>query len=238
VEQSPFYSNINNYIRSWEEKNVKTVVAVTIDKKSIKRMEKIKNLWSNFIFAVGWHPWKIKKSPDQEEYDFIANIAKTSKFVGEIGLDYHFIENTDLYQYQEEVFSFMLDIADQNKLPCTIHTKGAENEILYILKTHGIDPGKVILHWYSGPMDLVKKFIDLGCNFSLTPAIGYSKHKKVAEIVPLEHLLTESDGPVKYQGSRGDPISILKVLEDLATIKNRNLVEISAEIKQNAKKFF
>lgn len=87
-----------------------------------------------------------------------------------------------------------------------LHVKGAESEIFDIITTSNIPGDYYCIHWYSGSPQILKRLIDLDCYFSCGPALKYSKkHQKVPQMVPINRLLTESDGNVKYQGEIGHP---------------------------------
>ena len=118
------------------------------------------------------------------------------------------------------IFDKMLSLAQDLELPVNLHTKGAEKIVFDILLSYGIP--NINIHWYSGPEELLKLGIDRGYYFSITPAINYSSIvKKVATTVDKEHLLLESDGPVKYYGEVGVPASVKNVLHSISKLREK-----------------
>ena len=81
--------------------------------------------------------------------------------------------------------------------------------------------------------------MDRGYYFSITPAISYSPVvKKVVLNVDKEHLLLESDGPVKYTGKVGVPAMVKNVFNTISKIKDIPPPELEAQIVENTKKIF
>ncbi|MCM3181164.1 TatD family hydrolase [Cytobacillus horneckiae] len=56
--------------------------------------------------------------------------------------------------------------------------------------------GKVILHWFSGSLSDLNKAIDYGYFFSINNEMIKSVNgRKIIELLPLNRILLESDGP-------------------------------------------
>jgi len=51
--------------------------------------------------------------------------------------------------------------AREQKIFVNLHTKAGEKEILDLLEKY--DVRRAIIHWYSGPMDILRAMIDFGC---------------------------------------------------------------------------
>jgi TatD DNase family protein len=130
-----------------------------------------------------------------------------------------------------------MELSQELKLPVNLHTKGAEKIIFEILPSYTVP--NINIHWYSGPETYLKLGIDRSYYFSLTPAISYSPAvKKTAMMVDIEHLLLESDGPVKYSGKIGAPAMIKETLNILANLRNINPEELELQLENNTKKVF
>jgi len=53
-----------------------------------------------------------------------------------------------------------------------------------------------ILHWFSGTKQQLKRSIEMGCYFSVGPAMLSSKKGyELVQIMPIEKILVETDGP-------------------------------------------
>lgn len=198
---------------------------------------------NNEIFAsLGIHPEEVKMNDKiEQQLDSIINLIKENKqnicAIGEIGLDHYFVKNKELYPLQKTILDKMLALAQDLELPVNLHTKGAERLVFDTLPSYKIP--NINIHWYSGPEEFLKLGIDRGYYFSITPAISYSPVvKKVALNVDKDHLLLESDGPVKYSGEVGVPSMVKNVLHTISKLREIKSDELEKQIEENTRKIF
>jgi TatD DNase family protein len=185
------------------------------------------------IPSFGIHPWSAFNHAENLD-DFTDTVRKTP-MIGEIGLDYHWVENETHYPAQREVFEFFLAAAKALDKTINLHTKGAEKEILDLLIRYDIP--RAIVHWYSGPLDIFNKMIDRGFYFTIGCEVSHSEViQDLARRVPLELLLTETDNPGGVQwltGEMGMPTLILDVVRELARLRKMTLEDISRIVEDN-----
>jgi TatD DNase family protein len=192
--------------------------------------------------ALGIHPEEVKNNKNIENQleSIIELITKNRRkicSIGEIGLDHYFIRNKDLYPLQKKIFENMLSLAQKLELPVNLHTKGAEKEVFDILPSYNLP--NINIHWYSGPENYLKLGIERGYYFSITPAISYSPAvKKTVMNVDLNHILLESDGPVKYSGNLGAPYMIRDILNSISKLRNIPSEKLEVQIYENTKNIF
>ena len=185
--------------------------------------------------CFGIHPWNAYKYADTLK-NYSPHI-KESLILGEIGLDFHFVKDASLYPPQRKVLEHFLSEAKAQKKLVNLHTKGAENDILEYLHHYQLD--HFIIHWYSGPLNLVDRFLALGAYFTIGVAVLNTVHiQTLATILPAERLLTESDNPGAFEWQtkeRGMPSIINHVVQKLAEIRFLEIVEMEARIEDNFK---
>ena len=209
---------------------------------SQERVLEIANKHSEIYASLGIHPEEVKMNEKiEQQIDSIIDLIKQNKqkicAIGEIGLDHHFVKDKALYPLQKTIFNKMLLLAQDLELPVNLHTKGAEKIVFDTLPSYKIP--NVNIHWYSGPENFLKLGMDRGYYFSITPAISYSPVvKKVVLNVDKEHLLLESDGPVKYSGKIGVPAMVKNVLNSISKLKEINSDELEKQIEENTRKIF
>jgi len=209
---------------------------------SQERVLEITSRYNEVFASLGIHPEEVKMNEKiEQQLDSIIDLIKKNKqnicAIGEIGLDHYFVKDKELYPLQKNIFDKMLLLAQDLKLPVNLHTKGAEKIVFDTLPSYKIP--NINIHWYSGPEKFVKLGIDRGYYFSITPAISYSPVvKKVVLNVDKEHLLLESDGPVKYTGEVGVPAMVKNVFNTISKIKDIPPPELEAQIVENTKKIF
>jgi TatD DNase family protein len=189
---------------------------------------------SDFVLPIfGIHPW------NASEYarclKDIDQAISESPMIGEIGLDYYFVSETSLYDDQREVFEYLLKAASSQKKIVIVHTKGAENETLQLLRQYNVE--RVIIHWYSGPRNILEAMVEHGFYFTIGVEVIFSQHiQDIARYLPSELILTETDNPGGYKsitGIVGTPLLIKDVIKKLAEIRGTSEQTIVATVQNN-----
>lgn len=219
------YDNIN-------KNNIK-VISCSMDEESYKNNLKFSKICNNIIPTFGIHPWKVKSTlPNLDIYD---DYIKNSKIVGEVGLDFHWVEDKSTFQPQIEVFKHFVKKAKTYNKFLNIHTKGAEELVYDILDKENMLE-KSIIHWYSGDFHTLQKFMDANAYFTLSVDINTSeKSKEIAKLVSLDHILAETDGPTALEWVNGVyamPSEIINVYQGICNAKNICLDELNYNINK------
>lgn len=228
-----FKENIDKAIEDINKNKIITL-ANSMDIDSYLLNEEYGKRSEYIIPCFGIHPWSAGSFSGELE-ELIPYIEE-SKVIGEIGLDYVWVEDKSTFPKQREIFKFILKESIKRKKIVCLHTKGAEEEIYNILKEHSYN--KVIIHWYSGNLDVLDKFIKLGCYFTISVDIGYSKvTEEVLKRIPLDKLLSETDGPTALEwvnGVYGYPSEVKRVVNDISKLLKRD--DIKSIIMENWRK--
>jgi TatD DNase family protein len=236
------YLAIDEIIREAKNVGVEKIISVGMSAISLQRVLDISNQYESIYPSLGIHPEEVQMNEQienqlEEVVDFIKKNKESICSIGEIGLDHHFVKNEELYPLQKKIFENMLSLAQEFQLPVNLHTKGAEKLVFDLLPSFNIP--NVNIHWYSGPENYLKLGIDRGYYFSITPAISYSPAvKKTVYMVDKEHLLLESDGPVKYAGKIGTPAMIRETLNSIAKFKEIPSEDLENQIFDNTRRIF
>jgi len=182
--------------------------------------------------TFGIHPWNASQYANGlDELDWA---MEQSPIYGEIGLDYHFIEDASQYPAERAVLEFFLRAArEQNKI-VNLHTKGAEEDVLLLLERYNIQ--RAIVHWYSGPLDIFHELVAMGAYFTVGVEVMSSEHiQTIARQLPMERLLTETDNPGGRDPVTGTvrmPLLVRDVVQALADLR-KTTVEAIIEMVQN-----
>ncbi|MDE0028811.1 MAG: TatD family hydrolase [Deltaproteobacteria bacterium] len=162
-------------------------------------------------------------------------MAEQSPMLGELGLDFHWVRDTETYPHQIRVFEFLIREAAERDKVVNLHTKGAERRILDTLRAFGVK--KAIIHWYSGPMDVLDEMIGEGYLFTVGVEVLYSeKIRDVARAVPPRQLLSETDNPGGHRWLAGEvapPDIIADVVAEVARLKGLPPEKMEAVIQAN-----
>ena len=116
----------------------------------------------------------------------------------------------------------------------TIHSRRAATAVLDQLANHPA-AGTPILHWFSGSKQELRRAIDLGCWFSVGPAmLAGNKGRQLALAMPKDRLLTESDGPfARVDGEVAQPGDARKAVEVLATLWSKPTHAVQRRLLDN-----
>jgi TatD DNase family protein len=186
--------------------------------------------------SFGVHPWEAPKVAGS--VDDLQAAVERSPMIGEIGLDHRFVTDESQYEAQRVVFEWFLAKAVEQEKLVSVHCVGAELETAGLLADYGLTRG--IIHWYSGPIDVLHQMIDSGLMFSVGVEVLHSDHiRSLARAIPANQLLTETDnpgGPREITGQSGYPELIIEVVDELARIRDTTTHEIAATVLSNISK--
>ncbi len=223
---------------------VSQMVVVGFDRPTIKKAIELAEAYDFLYASVGWHP---VDAIDMTEEDllWIEKLAQHPKVValGEMGLDYYWDKSPK--DIQKDVFRKQIQLARRVKLPIIIHNRDATADIIEILKQEKAEEVGGIMHCFSGSPEIALECIKMNFYISLGGPVTFKnakQPKKVAEMVPLERLLIETDCPYltphPFRGKRNEPKYVKLVAEQIAEIKGITLEEVSKATTENANKVF
>jgi len=220
-----------------QAKNVQ-VIAVSMDLASSRRTLAITRQNVEVYAAVGLHPWNVESL---SQVDAVATLLHESReeitAIGEVGLDHTFVKEPQRWKIQELALEQLTGLAKEFNLPLITHGKGFETGLVEFLIDH--DAEDVVLHWFVGSEKAVKRALEAGYYFSITPAVLFqAKLRKVVELVPLDRLMLESDAPVRYKKLQGTPSVVSFVATEIARIKQVSEEQVARMTTQTAKQFF
>ncbi len=192
--------------------------------------------WILPVFGI--HPWNAHQYADRP--DSLREAMARSPIFGEIGLDHFFVKDESRYPAQRDIFEHFLAAArDQGKI-VIVHVKGAEREALEVLDRHA--PLRVVVHWYSGPLDVFREMVGRGFFFTVGGEVMCRpKIRTIAREVPEDRLLTETDnpgGPESYLGRPGTPAILRDILCSLAEVRKTSEEDLARTVRSNLANLF
>lgn len=182
--------------------------------------------------GLGAHPWWIADGRvGATALDAFCALAPTTRFIGEIGLDFAGARDTaESRALQVAAFERILAACDAtpaaspsendvdspanagNPVPgenqtgklISIHAVQTAETVLDLLEATGTSKRhRCIFHWFSGTSDELNRAIGLGCFFSVGPRMLASRRgREYARQIPLDRLLLETDMPSR----EGEPL--------------------------------
>lgn len=182
--------------------------------------------------SLGLHPQLAHER--SSELGLFEELLPRSRYVGEIGLD-----GGPGYGQHAAIQSKVLDTvlrlsARSGGRIMSIHSRRAVDDILDRLAATP-DAGTPILHWFSGTAAQLRRAADIGCWFSVGPAmLRGEKGRSLAKSMPIDRILTETDGPFA-SGPDGPlhPADAWLAVRQLTTIWGVPLDEARARLLDN-----
>ncbi|PLT27763.1 TatD family hydrolase [Peribacillus deserti] len=244
LNDEQFNEDLTEVIERAKAEGVSQIVVVGFDRPTINRAMELCETYDFIYAAVGWHPVDAIDLTE-EDLKWIEELAAHPRVVaiGEMGLDYHWDKSPK--DIQKEVFKKQIRLAKRVKLPIIIHNRDATADIVEILKEENAAEVGGIMHCFSGSAETAKECVNMNFYISLGGPVTFKnakKPKEVAQEIPLEKLLIETDcpylAPHPNRGKRNEPAYVKLVAEQIAELKGISLEEVAEATTRNARKLF
>jgi TatD DNase family protein len=193
---------------------------------------------SNIYASVGVHP-DYEDTPEPS-VEGLCELARQPKVVaiGETGLDYYRLSG-DL-EWQRARFRTHIRAARTCGKPLVIHTRSAAADTLAIMREeHAGDVGGV-MHCFTETWDVAQAALALGFHISFSGIVTFKNAKDlkdVAQRVPLERVLVETDSPylapVPFRGKLNQPAYVRYVADEIARLRGLNVDEVARATSSN-----
>ena len=231
------FNDLDSVVKAYTDDGVDMVIDMGCDYESSLIGKDLSEKYSSVYFGCGFHPSDAYKFTDRD-IDKLLSLSKNPKCVaiGEIGLDYYW-EPFDK-KVQQSVFIKQLEVAYNAKLPVSIHSREATFDMLNLLKEHrSLLAYGAVMHCYSGSVETARELMNLGVMIGFGGTVTFKNARKlleVAEFVPTEYMLTETDSPYlaphPYRGKRNEPKYVSIVTSFLADLKKEELTCFSGRM--------
>lgn len=241
-DDEQFDSDRAELFDSFKNNGVELIMNCATNLNSVKSTLALAQKYDFVYAAIGLHPEDILES-DESEIDIIKQTAtneKKVKAIGEIGLDYYWKEVPG--EKQLIFFEKQLTLANELGLPVIVHDREAHEDSLELIKKY---TPKGVMHCFSGSAEMAKEVLKTGMYIGIGGVLTFKNAKKalkVAELVPIEKILLETDcpymAPVPFRGKRNDSSLIKYVAEKLGEIKGLSCEEVIDICNKNGKKLF
>jgi len=226
------------------ENGVSHVVNAASSVKSLGEIEDMMEEYSYVYGTAGIHPDDVGDL-NEEVYQRLEKLCKLEKIVavGETGLDYYW--DKEKHDVQKKWFERQVELARGEKLPVIIHSRDAAADTLDMAKALKIGEVGGEVHCFSYGIEMAREYLNMGLYIGIGGVVTFKNAKKlkeVAEYVPLENILLETDcpylAPVPYRGKRNTSLLIPYIAEEIARIKGVSTEEVLNVTHANAMKLF
>lgn len=226
------------FIANAKEVGVEYLQCVSINLNDLPNIINIAEKFDNVFASVGVHPNDDKgnKYSVEQLLEFAVNDRVIS--IGETGLDY-FRSKGDL-DWQRERFITHLDAAREIKKPVVIHIRDAFDDAYEIMKEQNIGDIGGVVHCFTENYEAAQKVIDLGMHIGISGIVTFNSAKDIKEVaqkIPLESLLIETDSPflapVPNRGKRNEPAYVKYVAKQIAELRDDSFENIANATSRN-----
>jgi len=237
-----FYGDkkIEELVERARKKGVEIIVNNAVKPESIKKVFELARKFEEVKAALGIYPIDALAMEDKaidEQIELIRKNKNEIVAIGEVGID--FKEDSEEHERQKKTFQKFIDLAMELDKPIIVHSRMAEKEVVDALEASGAK--KVVLHCFSGSLELEKRAEDNGWYFSIPTNVKYSKQfQALAKEVPLSQILCETDSPFLHPDKKKDnePANVIESYKKIAEIKGITLEEAEKKIEENYKRLF
>jgi TatD DNase family protein len=221
-----------------KQAGVQRMVTIAVDEPSLDFVSSTVQEFPSVYGSVGFHPHDASKLTTsllqkirqlaEEQHKLIA--------IGEIGLDYHYMNSPAEIQ--------QLQLAVELNLPVILHSREAETDTLKILQEFPV-PSLGVAHSFTSSIEMAKILVDMGWYLGINGIVTFKNAEDLQEVVrwlPLEHLLLETDSPflapIPFRGKPNKPAHIPTIANFIAKLKKITLEELAQQTTANAERLF
>ena len=243
LDDDRFNEDRTDVINLLQKGGISYVVNIGADYKTSLNSVELANKYDFVYAAIGVHPYDAADVDDNliENLRTLAINNKKVVAIGESGLDYS--HGNEDREAQKRAFIRHIKLADELNLPIIVHNRDSHKDMMDILTSQR--PKNAIIHCYSGSLEMAKILIDMGYFISFSGTVTFKNAKKlvdVAEFVPLDKLLIETDcpylSPEPERGTRNNPLKVRYTAARIAELKGLTFEEIAKATMENAKRVY
>lgn len=184
------------------------------------------------VVSPGLHPEVADKK--QAELPLLLEQIERSSVVGEVGLDGS-SRYRQHFELQRQIFTAVVERCQGlGGRVLSIHSRAAAVEVLDTLQTHN-GFGVAVLHWFTDSTALLRRAVDLGCWFSVGPAMLQSANgRRLAANMPRNRVVPESDGPfARVAGEALMPWQAAQVSKQLGEVWGASQADVVELLREN-----
>jgi TatD DNase family protein len=218
-------------------------------------------------YLLGSHPDMVKEGFDLKEYlleiDLITSLykgeskanseSKISKVlqerlvgIGEIGLDYYWVNEEKYQKIQQTLFESQIQLALKLNLPIQIHTREAFEDTISIIHNFPQIHGRFAIHCFTGNIENLRQVLDLGGKVGYGGILTFGQNaeylRETVRYCPNENFLLETDlpflAPKPHRGKTCLPEYITSAGEKIAEIKEIDIDKLWSRSKENSFQIF
>ena len=225
LDQPPLIDNLKTIIKRSKDIGIKKLLTISTTIDSFEKILDIIKLDPIIYGTFGIHPHETDKELLSKQ-EIIKNFENNNKIigVGETGLDFYY--NNSNKKNQINSFINHIEAAIDLNIPLIVHSRNAETDTFDVINRYKNQNLKVLMHCFTGSLNLAKKLLDLDAFFSASGIITFKNSNSLQDtfkFLPDNKILIETDSPYlapePMRGKKNEPSFIHHTLKKLAQIK-------------------
>ena len=236
-------ARLPDVLTNMQHNGVSHALVISVSRDTAAEVLGLAEQHANLYATVGVHP----DDPENAEFsedELVAHAAHPRVVgIGETGLDYHWCEG-DL-TWQHERFRTHIRAARRAGLPLIIHTRDSAQDTLRLLREEQAQECGGVMHCFTENWEIAQAALDLGFYISFSGIVTFknaAQIKDVAQRVPLERMLVETDSPylapVPFRGKTNEPAYVKHVAEHIAELRGVSFDTIAQATTDNFFRLF
>ena len=227
-----------------KQAGVQRMVTIAVDEPSLDFVSSTVQEFPAVYGSVGFHPHdasKLTKSLLQKIRQLAEEQHKLIA-IGEIGLDYHYMNSPA--EIQQQAFRKQLQLAVELNLPVILHSREAETDTLNILQEFPV-PSHGVAHSFTSSIEMARTLVEMGWYLGINGIVTFKNAedlRKVVRWLPLDRLLLETDSPflapIPFRGKPNKPAHIPAIATFIAELREISLEQLSEQTSANAQRLF
>jgi TatD DNase family protein len=235
--------NISDVLAQMRQNEVVSALCVSVNLTDFPQVLALAEQYPHIYASVGVHP----DYEDVEEPDVarLVGLAQHPKIIaiGETGLDYFRLKG-DL-EWQRARFRTHIRAARASSKPLIIHTREAAADTLRIMAEENAAEAGGVMHCFTETWEVAEAALAMNFYISFSGIVTFKNArqlKEVAQRVPLERMLIETDSPylapVPYRGKLNQPAYVKHVAEEIALLRGISVDEVGQRTTGNFERLF
>lgn len=236
-------SNLPDIFANMEKNGVGLALCVSVNLPDYHEVIALAETYPHLYASVGVHPdYEDEGEPTVEQLTELASHPKVVA-IGETGLDYFRLKG-DL-EWQRKRFRNHIHAAICSGKPLIIHTREAADDTLRIMEEEGAESVGGVMHCFTENMEVAERAIALGFYISFSGIVTFKNAiqvKEVAEKIPLDRVLVETDSPylapTPFRGKINQPAYVKHVAAEVARLRGVSEAELAEATTRNFMRLF
>jgi TatD DNase family protein len=222
---------------------VVSALCVSVNLEDFPQVLALAEQYPHIYASVGVHP--DHEGVEEPDVARLVGLAQHPRVIaiGETGLDYFRLKG-DL-EWQRARFRTHIRAARESGKPLIIHTREAAADTLRIMAEEKAAEAAGVMHCFTETWEVAEAALAMGFYISFSGIVTFKNAKQLKEVaqrVPLERILIETDSPylapVPHRGKLNQPAYVRHVAEEIALLRGISASEVGRQTTENFGRLF